>query len=77
MSEIRPVLVLDTCAEVCPANFIKTKMALAKINTGEILEVHLDRGDPLRNVSRGMKQEGHRIIKIENMNDKCKLYIQK
>lgn len=46
----------------CPINFVKTKMELATMATGEILEVLLDDGAPIENVPRSCEEEGHTIL---------------
>ena len=60
---------IDTCGEVCPMNMVKTKIALKDLNAGEVLQVTLHGGEPIRNVSRSVKEEGHRIIKLEKQDD--------
>jgi tRNA 2-thiouridine synthesizing protein A len=37
----------------------------------------LDEGEPVRNVSRSTKEEGHRIIRVERFNGFVKMLIQK
>jgi len=68
---------IDTCGEVCPMNMVRTKFTLKEMATGEILEVVLDEGEPVRNVSRSTKEEGHRIIRLERFNGFVKMLIQK
>ncbi|MRR18178.1 MAG: sulfurtransferase TusA family protein [Deltaproteobacteria bacterium] len=48
----------------CPMNFVRTKLALEELEPGEYLEVILDEGEPMLNVPRSLKEEGHRIIKV-------------
>lgn len=60
---------IDTCDEVCPMNMVKTKIALKDLNVGELLQVTLHGGEPIRNVSRSVKDEGHRIIKLDKQDD--------
>ncbi|MDC0036727.1 sulfurtransferase TusA family protein [bacterium] len=45
----------------CPMNFVKTKLALDTIQTGDFLEIKLDDGEPINNVPNSIKQEGHAI----------------
>ncbi|MDO9517830.1 MAG: sulfurtransferase TusA family protein [Methanosarcinaceae archaeon] len=60
---------IDTCGDVCPMNMVKTKIALKDLNTGELLQVTLCGGEPIRNVSRSVKDEGHRIVKLDKQDD--------
>lgn len=74
---INPVEYLDLRGEVCPFTFVKTKIALERIETGQIIIVVLDKGPPLENVPRSLKAEGHQIIKVEQVEDSFKLWIRK
>ena len=42
-------------------NFVKTKMELAKIASGEALEILLDDGAPIDNVPKSVAGEGHKV----------------
>lgn len=68
---------LDLRGEVCPFTFVKTKLALERIETGEVAMVILDEGPPLENVPRSIKDEGHQIIHVERINEAFKLWIRK
>ncbi|MDR0761842.1 MAG: sulfurtransferase TusA family protein, partial [Campylobacteraceae bacterium] len=46
----------------CPMNFVKTKMDLAQMKSGEILEILLDDGAPIDNVPRSVASEGHTVL---------------
>jgi tRNA 2-thiouridine synthesizing protein A len=56
---------------VCPLNFVKTKLKLEEMQRGQILEVIIDDGESMRNVPRSLKEEGHKIIKVEQLRDNC------
>lgn len=77
MSKIRPNEVLNLEGVVCPNNFVKTKLRLEEMEQGEILEVILDDGDPIRNVPRAVKEDGHKILKVEKIDNKWRLLIRK
>ena len=53
---------LDITGEVCPITFIKVKLRLEKMAAGQLLEVHIDDGVPLRNVPRSLRSDGHKVI---------------
>ncbi len=55
---------LDLSGVTCPMNFVKTKIALDSLDQGDVLEVVLDEGDPISNVPRSLKEEGHRVLKV-------------
>jgi tRNA 2-thiouridine synthesizing protein A len=60
---------LDLKGVKCPLNFVKVKIELEKMQSGENLEVILDGGEPIQNVPRAIKEEGHKIIKVDNERD--------
>lgn len=68
---------LDLQGVSCPMNFVKTKIALEKLDAGELLEVILDEGDAMLNVPRSLKEEGHRIIRVEPLGETFRVIIEK
>lgn len=58
---------LDLKGVLCPINFVKTKLKLEEMQDGQLLEVILDDGEPIANVPRSVKEEGHRILKVEKL----------
>lgn len=46
----------------CPTNFVKAKLALEMVDTGETVEILLDEGEPVKNVPRSLKAEGHKLL---------------
>lgn len=46
----------------CPLNFVKTKLELSKLSSGQFLKIYLDDGDPIKNVPRSVQSEGHKIL---------------
>ena len=53
---------LDLRGVICPYNFVKTKLKLDTMQSGEILAVILDDGEPIRNVPQSVENEGHTIL---------------
>ncbi len=56
---------IDITGEVCPMTFVRTKLRLERMQPGEILAVRLRGDEPLRNVPRAARDEGHAILDIE------------
>ena len=62
----------------CPVTFVKTKVALEELDEGQVLQVHLNNGEPMQNVPRSLKEEGHEILKLEDNGDGTfELYVRK
>ncbi|MDR0409861.1 MAG: sulfurtransferase TusA family protein [Spirochaetaceae bacterium] len=60
---------IDITGVVCPITFVKTKVALEELAAGETLEIRLDEGEPVQNVPRSLKDEGHKVTGIEKLDD--------
>ncbi|MDR3194234.1 MAG: sulfurtransferase TusA family protein [Tannerella sp.] len=56
---------LDITKEHCPMTFVKTKIELAKLKEGDLLEVLLAEGEPLDNVPRTSEEQGYTVLSIE------------
>ena len=62
---------------MCPMNFVKTKIALTPMQSGQILEILLDDGAPIENVPGSVKNEGHTILSTEKVENYWKVLIRK
>jgi len=60
---------LDLKGDVCPYTFVKTKLKLEELEIGEELAVTFDHAPAVENVPRSLKNEGHKILGIEQMGD--------
>ena len=58
---------LDITKEHCPMTFVKTKLKLAQISNGDILEVLLTEGEPLNNVPKSATEQGFKVLGIEHV----------
>ncbi|MCF6158398.1 MAG: sulfurtransferase TusA family protein [wastewater metagenome] len=74
---IKPDDSIDLRGVLCPMNFVKTKLKLEMMEAGKVLEVVLDDGEPMRSVPRSLKEEGHKIIKVENVQGVYHLLVKK
>ena len=52
---------LDLRGTPCPVNFIRCRLALESMLSGECLDVQLDRGEPEQMVIPGLRDEGHQV----------------
>ena len=60
---------IDITDVVCPTTFVKAKVALEELDEGQILSIRLNDGEPVQNVPRSIKEEGHEILKLDDNND--------
>jgi len=63
--------VIDLRGVECPLNFVKAKLELEKINVGQILEILLDEGEPVRNVPTSFAEQGQQVIEIQSKGGHC------
>lgn len=69
---------LDITRETCPMTFVKVKLALAKMEKGQELEVMLKAGEPLENVPRSCEEQGYQVLSIDDCGDnKHRIMIKK
>lgn len=68
---------VDLRGVCCPVNFVKAKLALEEIEKGEILEIILDEGEPILNVPRSLKEEGHVVKKVFQEDRYFRIYVEK
>ena len=60
---------VDITDVVCPTTFVKAKIALEELEEGQILSVKMNDGEPVQNVPRSIKEEGHQILKLLDNGD--------
>lgn len=60
---------VDITDVVCPTTFVKAKVALEELDDGQILSIKLNDGEPVQNVPRSIKEEGHQVLKLTSNDD--------
>ena len=60
---------VDITDKVCPLTFVKAKVALEELDDGQILSIRMNDGEPVQNVPRSIKEEGHKILKLVSNED--------
>ena len=48
---------------------MNVNVALEELGDGQILSVRMNEGEPVQNIPRSVKDEGHQIIKLINNED--------
>ncbi|MBI5971241.1 MAG: sulfurtransferase TusA family protein [Deltaproteobacteria bacterium] len=77
MGDVKVDAQLDLRGVVCPINFVKTKLKLESMEAGEVLELTLDSGEPIQNVPKSIKEEGHKILEVKKEDGFFRLKVQK
>ena len=69
---------VDITDKVCPLTFVKAKVALEELDDGQVLSIKMNDGEPVQNVPRSIKEEGHKILKlIDNEDGTYNLIVKK
>ena len=69
---------VDITDKVCPMTFVKAKVALDELDDGEVLAIRMNDGEPVQNVPRSIKEDGHQILKLtDNGDETYTLYVRK
>ena len=53
---------LDITRDICPMTFVRTRLALDKLQAGERLQVRLRGPEPRRNVPQTAAEQGHTVL---------------
>lgn len=69
MSDFNIDETVDITDVVCPTTFVKAKVALEELDDGQVLSIRMNDGDPVQNVPRSIKEEGHQILKLIDNSD--------
>lgn len=77
MSDIKPDATLDLRGVLCPINFVKAKLKIESLETGQVLELFLDSGEPIQNVPKSIKEEGHKILEVKKEEGHFRLMVKK
>ena len=67
--EIKVDDTVDVTDVKCPTTFVKAKVAIEELDEGQILAIRLNDGEPVQNVPRSIKEEGHEILKLDDNQD--------
>jgi TusA-related sulfurtransferase len=66
---------LDLRGTPCPLNFVRTKLRLEKMPPNQILEVWLDKGEPIEQVPNSLQMSGYQILETIEHPDFCALQV--
>lgn len=60
---------IDLRGVSCPTNFVKAKLALEELENGTVAQILLDDGEPVKNVPRSLKADGHKLIGLKQADE--------
>ena len=56
---------LDITDQICPMTFVRTKLLIERMASGETAAVRLQGTEPLGNVPRSVREYGHEVLSLE------------
>jgi TusA-related sulfurtransferase len=65
---------LDISAETCPLTFVKAKLLLENMAAGEVACIRLSEGEPLDNLPRTLRDQGHSVLELRPEEDGRTIY---
>lgn len=68
---------IDLRGVSCPTNFVKAKLALEMIDSGENVLFLIDDGEAVKNVPRSLKAEGHKLLGLQEVSGYYELSLVK
>lgn len=64
-----PDATIDITREVCPMTYVRVKLAVEALEEGATLEVLLRGSEPLLNVPRSAREDGHEVLSLQPLDD--------
>jgi len=61
---------LNVSQEHCPMTFVRTKIQLAKLREGDVLEVLVSEGEPLENIPGSATDQGYTVLSVSETDTK-------
>lgn len=59
---------LDLKGTICPDNFVKAKLALEYMESGQVLKIIVDHEPAVAEVPKAMEYDGHKILEVKRLN---------
>ena len=65
---------LDISTEVCPLTFVRTKLLIERMSVGQTAEILLKGAEPLANVPRAVRANGHTVLRLDSLDEASGLH---
>ncbi len=60
---------IDITTETCPMTFVRTRLALDRLQSGQVLRIRLRGDEPRQNIPRTAAEQGHHVLGQEEQAD--------
>ncbi len=68
---------LDVTDKTCPMTYVKTRLKLDTLEPGDILEVLVNQGEPVKSIPQSAEEAGYKIVEVLPRGDKFLIVIEK
>ena len=68
---------LDLRGVACPMNFVRAKVQIEQLAVGEVLDILLDDGEPVRNVPASFAEQGQELLSVTNEGNYHRVRVRK
>ena len=58
---------LDITEEVCPMTFVKTRLLIEEMNSGDLAKILIRGDEPIKSVPASIIELGHKIVSFEQL----------
>ena len=72
-----PDRTIDITRETCPMTFVRVRLALDRMSSGQVLLVLLKGEEPLRNVPRTAAEQGHAVLGLTESDGVSRLLLRR
>ncbi len=72
-----PDRTIDITHETCPMTFVRVRLALDRMSSGQVLRVLLKGDEPLRNVPRTAAEQGHAVLGLAESDGISRLLLRR
>ncbi|MCG8453682.1 MAG: sulfurtransferase TusA family protein [Spirochaetales bacterium] len=68
---------IDLSGDVCPYTFVKSKLALETMESGQVLSIIVDNGESAANVPRSLELEQHEVLDLKDLGGSWQIFVRK
>ncbi len=77
VTAVVPDATLDITGEICPMTFVRTRLALDRLQAGQLLLILLRGEEPRRNVPRSAAALGHTVVDEQEQDGVTRLLLRR
>lgn len=76
-SAMHNTLFLDIRADICPLTFVKTRLLLDTMQSGQVAELYISEGEAVQSLPVSVQELGHQVVQMEKRQDYYVLTLKK